>query len=329
MKTTIGLLIAIVLGLSVLTMQPIDAADVPNTTSADAPVVVCTTSVLSSFVEAIAGDLVNVTTLVQPGVCPGHFDIKPSDVSAVSMASLVLYHGFEPWLQNLITASGNDDVNVVTVSGPWNTPAFGLSYAKRVADALMATFPEWNATFAENNATLTDNIQSTAEDILDEIAPLSPENYNVTCMEWQVAFVKWLGFNIAVSYPSEESLSTADTLRITEASRGNSCALVIDNLQSGSEFGAQLAQEIGAVHVVLSNFPDAVPGTHDYCSLLTYNAEQMIYGLNTYLNQRGQISELQDALRTAQDLNMALGATTIFLVTVVVVEAVLLHKRRQ
>ena len=51
--------------------------------------------------------------------------------------------------------------------------------------------------------------------------------------------------------------------------------LVIDNLQSGISFGAKLAHEVGAIHVVLSNFPGAMPATATVLDLFTQNAEAL------------------------------------------------------
>jgi len=48
---------------------------------------------------------------------------------------------------------------------------------------------------------------------------------------------------------------------------------VIDNLQSGVSFGARLAHELGAIHVVLTSFPGAIPGAVDLSAMLRTNAE--------------------------------------------------------
>ena len=326
MRTKNLIMLMTVVSLLVVHTQPV--VSVSSVIAQEAPVVVCTTTTLGAFVEAIAGDLVNVTTIVQPGVCPAHFDIKPSHVYAVSIASLVLYHGMEPWLANLVTASSNTDVQQVQVSGPWNTPQFGLSYAKRVTEVLMGVFPESNSTFIANNATLTESINQVGDDLQNEITALHPENYNVTCMAWQTSFVSWLGFAVVVTYPPEEDLSTSDVVEITAASAGNNCIMVIDNLQSGTSFGAELAQEIGATHVVLSNFPGAVPGTEEYPDLLSYNCEQMINALKTHIEQQGQIAELNEQLQAARNMNLALITIGLMLAVVVVVESALLFRQR-
>ena len=66
-----------------------------------------------------------------------------------------------------------------------------------------------------------------------------------------------------------------DLVDLAAAGRDAGAQLVIDNLQSGVDFGAKLAREIGAVHVVLSNFPGAMPRTTTVVDLLTRNAEAL------------------------------------------------------
>jgi len=61
-------------------------------------------------------------------------------------------------------------------------------------------------------------------------------------------------------------------VRLAEAGQAASIDLVVDNRQSGVQFGAKLAREVGAVHVVLSNFPGAMPGTASVIELLRANA---------------------------------------------------------
>lgn len=56
-------------------------------------VVICTTNVLGSVVEQLAGDRVELVVLSRPGICPADYDIKPGDIYAVSRARLLFYHG--------------------------------------------------------------------------------------------------------------------------------------------------------------------------------------------------------------------------------------------
>ena len=50
--------------------------------------VVASTANVSAIVKAIGGERVSVTTIAPAGMCPGHFDVRPSDIAAVNRAKL-------------------------------------------------------------------------------------------------------------------------------------------------------------------------------------------------------------------------------------------------
>lgn len=85
----------------------------------DKPVVVTSFYPLFYFTSAIAGDTMNVISLVPPGVEPHDWEPTPQDVVAVQNSKLFIINGagFEGWADKLIDAAGNDDRVVVTASG--------------------------------------------------------------------------------------------------------------------------------------------------------------------------------------------------------------------
>ena len=54
-------------------------------------VIVCTTNVLGSIVKQYVGNQTEVVVLAQPGLCPADYDMKPSDIEAVSRARVLFY----------------------------------------------------------------------------------------------------------------------------------------------------------------------------------------------------------------------------------------------
>ena len=82
----------------------------PTFSSAEKIKVICTTTTMKYFVQEVGGDRVDAISLVQPGICPDHFDVRPSVVSEINDSSLVVYHGVEPWIDSMINASENKDV---------------------------------------------------------------------------------------------------------------------------------------------------------------------------------------------------------------------------
>jgi hypothetical protein len=59
-------------------------------------------------------------------------------------------------------------------------------------------------------------------------------------MQWQKGFVEFLGFKVLVTYPPPEMVSAKKYEEILK--NGTGAKLVIDNLQSGTEFGEKIAE---------------------------------------------------------------------------------------
>ncbi|NOX44347.1 MAG: zinc ABC transporter substrate-binding protein, partial [Caldiserica bacterium] len=234
--------------------------------------VVATSAVLGDLATRIGGDAVAVTVIIPPGFCPAHYDLKPSDLLAVSRADLVLYHGIEPWIEELL-ARVNPDAMVLPLKGPWNTPDPLLAKAKAIADALARLVPDEAEGFTSRYESFASDIRSWAERTLARSAELGLSGIAAIVMQWQAGFAKWIGLRVVATYPPEERLSLRDLAELTGVGKEAGVTVVIDNLQSGVTFGAKLAHALGAIHVVLTNFPGALPGTADLPSMLARNAE--------------------------------------------------------
>ena len=79
------------------------------------PRVVATYTILGDMVQNVAGEEVEVTTLVGRGGDAHTFEPRPSDQAALSEADLVFENGlgFEPWLDDLYDSSGSGAKRVV------------------------------------------------------------------------------------------------------------------------------------------------------------------------------------------------------------------------
>jgi len=238
------------------------------------PIVVATHAVFGEIAGEIGDGLIEVVTIIPPGFCPAHYDLCPSDIAAFAGADLVFYSGFEAWVDTLLSAVGNEGI-AVSLPGPWNTPEAAAAKADAIAAALAARFPDKADTFRANAADYEARLAALAESLRNEATARGVEGVPVICMEWQVGFVSWLGFDVVATYPMPEGLSMRDLVELADAGREGGAILVIDNWQSGIDFGKKLAEEIGAVHVVLSNFPGFPPGTASLIDLFSHNAEAL------------------------------------------------------
>lgn len=256
---------ATVIGLAIVTLG--------LATVAQGPVqVVATSVVLADLIERVGGDAVAVTTLIPAGFCPAHYDLRPSDLLAVARAELVLYHGIEPWLEELLS-NVNRAALVLPLPGGWNTPGPLAEKARTVADALARLRPGREGEFFRRAEIFIQELWALEEGILSQANELRLGEVPAMVMAWQADFASWLGLGIVATYPPEERLSLRDLVELSSQGHAAGVLLVVDNLQSGVDFGARLAHELSAVHVVLTNFPGAIPGTPDLIGMLSRNAQ--------------------------------------------------------
>lgn len=237
--------------------------------------VVATHAVYAEFARAVVGDSIDVVSIIPSGFCPSHYDLAPSDLVAVLDASLILYSGFETWIETLATAASGPDV-LLRLPGVWSTPDAAIEKVEAIRDALVDRLPGSADMFTSNADAYMARFRTLGDELLQRAGAASVSSVAVVCMEWQASFVGWLGFDVAVMYGIPTDLSLQDLVRLAAEGREANARLVIDNLQSGVDFGAKLAREVNAIHVVLSNFPGAMPDTATVLDLFTRNAEALL-----------------------------------------------------
>jgi len=263
--------VVMLVGIGILAIAP----------TAGAGTVVSTHAVLGEFAEIVGGEEIEVVSIIPSGFCPSHYDLVPSDLAAVLDASLILYSGFEPWIETLASAAGSAAA-VIQLPGEWNTPELSIEKVEAIRDLLAERFPASADEFGENSSAYIDELRSVGDMLKERAENLGVSEITVVCMKWQADLASWLGFDVAVTYGIPDLFSLQDLVSLAAAGREAGAQLVIDNLQSGVDFGAKLAREIGAVHVVLSNFPGAMPRTATLIDLLTRNAESLFSAIEPW-----------------------------------------------
>jgi hypothetical protein len=288
------------------------------------PIIVCTTSAVGNIVEAFLGDTADVVVMVQPGLCPADFDMKPSDVYAVSNAKILFKQNIqgEFWLEGLIEAAGNPELTQVAIPGAYNTPQGAKNYINCVGGNLSQILDvDLDSKISEM---LTD-VDDVSIWMASQAETLEASNVKVICMKWLQTFIESVGFNVVATYNPPETLSLGETNSLLETAQSEEVGLVVDNLQIDVEFGAEIASEVGAEHVVLTNFPGAIPNTENLPKMLRYNAEQLFNSTVTWRSTSTLRAERQDLKNQVTIFQI----TTSVAVVVVAVEAVLLYVRRK
>jgi ABC-type Zn uptake system ZnuABC Zn-binding protein ZnuA len=292
--------------------------------AADKPIIVCTTSAVGSVVEEFLGDTADVLVLVQPGLCPADFDVKPGYVDAVSKAQILFKQNIqgELWLDGLLEAAGSPDLTVVAIPGVYNTPEGAKNYIRGVGGNLSQILGlDLDLKMSE----MLNDVDEIASLMASQAATLGASNVKVICMGWLKTFIESAGFTVVATFNPPETLSVGDITTLIETAQNESVALVVDNLQIDTEFGAEVAAQVGAEHVVLTNFPGAVPNTETLAKMLRYNTEQLSKATVIYQSTSALKAKRVDLQNQLTIFQIVASVTVI----VALAEAVLLYAKRK
>lgn len=311
------------LALMMLLLMLLSAA-APEAQAADEPIIVCTTSAVGSVVEEFLGDTAEVLVLVQPGLCPADFDLKPGYIDAVSNAQILFKQNIqgEFWLDGLLEAAGNSGLNVVAIPGVYNTPEGAKNYIRGVGGNLSQIL---DIDLESKTSEMLSAVDEVSSLMASQAATLDASNVKVICMGWLKTFIESAGFTVVATFNPPETLSAGDITSLIKTAQTEGVSLIVDNLQIDTEFGAGIASEVGAEHVVLTNFPGAVPNTETLAEMLRYNAEQLFNGTVTYQSTSTLKAEKIDLQNQLTIFQIAASLAVI----AALVEALLLYAKRK
>jgi zinc transport system substrate-binding protein len=255
--------------------------------------IVAGSSLITNVIHDVAEGKVETHTLIPPGVCPGLYDVKPSDIEALANSKALFIHDYQQNFQNIngaIEAAENPNliITVLNVTGNWMVPAVQAEAVGKMAQALGEIDPE-NAPYYAGNATeRAQAILAKGEDVKNTLQEAGVEGVKVICADMQEGFVEWAGFDVVATFGRPEDLSPADVDQLITQANEAGVALVIDNLQSGSTtLGAAMEPDIEAIPVTISNFPGGLQNTETWEKAIDKNVDLLLGALNEWREQYG------------------------------------------
>ncbi len=172
--------------------------------------VVATTTQIGALVQEVAGDQVDLHTLMAPGVDAHDFEVTPADIRGMSEAHLILRNGvgLDDFLDDSIEAAGGDAAVVTVTDGieliegghalnagedehaqdeeadehgeydphVWHDPANAKVMVDNITAALAAADASRAATFVDNAEAYKQVLDETDAEIRAMFAEIPPEN---------------------------------------------------------------------------------------------------------------------------------------------------------
>lgn len=229
---------------------------------------VASISIIGDLVKSVAGDRVNVTTLIGPNSDAHVFSPTPSDAKTLGAAKAVFINGMglEGWITRLVTAAGTKAAPVVVSAGitprqaeegghhtidphAWQSVANVKIYVANIRDGLKKADPAGEAAYEANAKVYLGKLDDLEREVRETIEKIPPDRRKIITTHdafgyfgqvYGVQFIAPLG----VSADSEPS--ARDVARIiVQVKRQNIPAVFMENI-SDPRMMQQIARETGA-----------------------------------------------------------------------------------
>ena len=217
--------------------------------------IVTSDTILSGMIASLLpSSRYNVKSILPPGQCPGHYDIKLSDIEKAKKADLTVSFRGMPFMDKAGSDAGAQ-IFVDAGGRNWMTPVSYIYGLSLLADELCKRFPEdTDVIMSRKNGAISD-VKAGANLLVEKIKRAGISGCPIITSSMQKEPLTWMGFRVVGEYGRPEAMSARELVRLTKIGKDQNIIMVADNLQSGPDTGKGIAETLGVPHVVLTNFP--------------------------------------------------------------------------
>jgi len=156
-------------------------------------------AVTNSYLQCVAQDLcgqeTQVLCLAPPGMCPGHFDISPSQVQQLKECKLLLLFDFQEKVVDSLSRLQKNGLETVLIKMPGGlcVPETYLAACRQVSEVLSSKYPAKAGQYQQRTKSIEERINGLGQDLLDSVKRSDAESAKVLVSDHQASFVQWLG----------------------------------------------------------------------------------------------------------------------------------------
>jgi zinc transport system substrate-binding protein len=196
----------------------------------------------------------SIEAILPPGQCPGHYDVKLSDIEKTQKAALTVSFKGMPFMDKA-GPGGRAQILVDTGDRNWMAPDSYIYGLGVIADGLSRHFPEDKAEIMRRKEEAIRKVHAGANSLIEKIKRLGISGKAIIASSMQKEPLEWMGFRVVGEYGRPEAMSAREVVRLSKIGGNQQAMVVVDNLQSGPDSGKGIAETLRVPHVVLTNFP--------------------------------------------------------------------------
>jgi zinc transport system substrate-binding protein len=191
-------------------------------------------------------------------MCPGHFDIRPSQMSDLTKCRLFVRFDFQKAFDEKLPRQDGSLLQTLSISVPGGMcmPDSYLSTCRQLADHFIST-GKLNQTEAEQR------LSQVAERMADlrrlatkRIETAGLHNASVLTSGHQAGFCRWLGLHVAAAFSGPDTAGIREIEQVAAAGEKDGVRMIIANEPEGRRLADALADRLQAKVVVFANFPE-------------------------------------------------------------------------
>jgi len=249
----------------------------PVAAGGETPRMAVATSYLESAVQDVLGDPAPVLRLAEPGTCPGHFDIRPSQAAELRRCQVLLRFDFQSSLDSVLEGT-SDPSRVVSISIRRGLclPDSYLAACRQVSTQLVAA--KWLAR-SQADARLdaiAARLIALSQDATNRVAAAGLRGRPVLASAHQKDFCEWLGLRVVGAFSAADTAGVRQIDDAVKAGRLAGAQVVIANLPEGRRAADALAEVLRAKVAVFGNFPLVKAGRVSFDEMLRENVETLL-----------------------------------------------------
>jgi len=211
-------------------------------------------------------------------MCPGHFDISPSQVRQLCDCRVLLLFDFQKQVAETLSRMKEKGLKTAFVeeSGGLCVPETYLAVCRRVSDILSTEYPERKAQYQQRLQVIKNDLKQLQQELFEQIRQAGISSAKVLASNHQADFANWLGMETIATFIGSDIETVTGIDRCIRQAEGQDIRFVITNKQEGTALAKALAERLRAKPVVFSNFPELEKQARGFDNLLRANVDSLI-----------------------------------------------------
>jgi zinc transport system substrate-binding protein len=217
--------------------------------------IVTSDTILSGMITSLLpSSRYSIEAILPPGQCPGHYDVKLSDIEKMKKAVLTVSFSGMSFMNK---AGLGNDVQLFVDSGGrnWMAPNSYIYGLGILTDVLSKRFPEDKDEIMNRKEETIREVKAEANMLIEKFKQAGIYGMPIIASSMQKEPLEWMGFCVVGEYGRQEAMSTREVVRLSKIGKDQHVIMVVDNIQSGPDVGKGIAETLEVPHIVLTNFP--------------------------------------------------------------------------